>query len=227
VALELAPKPNRSRAYWLQSALLRKRQQVEFAQLLDFQGFVRRLGEPALYPLGFTWVTELVQQCGADAPRRILGALARPDLARDSIGEPLLRSVLQVARCDSSRVLSEWGKRLESISSERKLEIDSVPLLIGGLRKTKRGELVVHAALEGTALKGGLCHLRVRARGDDAVENQTVVSGELDAAGQLEFEIPEDYVVDRAVDFQFVVSGLSDDVLVEHAQEWRHARVTP
>jgi hypothetical protein len=69
--------------------------------------------------------------------------------------------------------------------------------------------------------------LNVRGRSSDTVDNQTTVSANLDDRGELEFYVRPSYVVDNAVDFQFVVAWRTEGVLLEHPQEWRHAQVSP
>jgi hypothetical protein len=220
LSLDLAPDPAATRARWLEAAVLRIRERVDFPLLCDFSSFVRRFGEPAIYPLGFTWVALLRSTCGEDAPRRILSTLRRPEVPSDASGDALVRAALQLAGCDASAVSSAWGRRLDELAAQRKADIERIPTLVGNLRE-EDDEPVLRAVLEGPPLEGAIYRIRVRARPDDAIENQATSSAELEADGHLDFWIPEGFVTNDSVDFQFVVAWQEDGTYLEHAQEWR------
>lgn len=221
LSLELAPDPALTRARWLEAAILRAREQVDFSLLCDFPSFVRRFGEPALYPLGFTWVEVFRSTCGEEAPRRVLATLQRHEIPTDSSGERFVHAVLQVAGCDASQVSSTWGRRLDELAVVRRSDIERIPTLIGNLQR-KDDEPIVRAVLEGKPLEGAIYRIRVRSRPGDAIENQAISSAAIESDGHLDFWIPEGYVSNDAVDFQFSVAWQEDGAYLEHAQEWRH-----
>ncbi|MFZ5896510.1 MAG: ABC transporter permease [Myxococcota bacterium] len=226
-ALTLVPTPARADPLWLEAALLRQREHVGIAELSHLKEFVRRFGEPSIYPLGYTWVRALLAICGDSAPRRVLAALKSSELPNELRGEALIHSALQLARCDASQVHSEWGRSLDAVSSERRTELELVPELIGGLTKNADGDVVVRAELRGNPLPEALYRLNVRGSSEDGLDSQATVGSELDADGHLEFFVPEDYVTDAGVDFQFAVAWQRDGLSFQHAQEWRHGRASP
>lgn len=227
VALQVAPDPAEVEARWLEAVLARERFRLEPEPFFAFAQFQARWGEPLVYAVGFSWVHALVATCGANAPGRMLAALAREQALHGRAGLALWRDLLQAIGCDSSQVAVRWGEELAARAKAFDAELAAVPRLAGGVQGVTEDEegVVLRAELDRPALEHVSYHVNLRDSASDDAGKYVRVPGEIAEEGGVEFTVEASTVSGQTLDFQFVMSWLRSGVPVSHATEWRQGRV--
>jgi hypothetical protein len=88
------------------------------------------------YPLGAALIDVLVKRNGADAPKRILLTIGRPDFPRDLKGVELWQAAFQISGIDLAVVFEDYTRRLKGWEDENSALIDDLPRPRGSLVRT-------------------------------------------------------------------------------------------
>jgi ABC-type transport system involved in multi-copper enzyme maturation permease subunit len=120
----------------LQAAIVSRRHMVSARQLTDMDAVAREVDLNLQYPLGAALIDVLVKRNGADAPKRILLTIGRPDFPRDLKGVELWQAAFQISGIDLAVVFEDYTRRLKGWEDENSALIDDLPRPRGSLVRT-------------------------------------------------------------------------------------------
>jgi hypothetical protein len=227
LALELRPNVAAVEARRLEAVLAHRRLRLTFSQLIRYAIFTERHGPLLVYPMGFTWAQALIDSCGAEAPKKLLRALASPDVPLRLAPEGLWQHLLQRAGCDIASVNAAWESQLAASEGQLAAELARVPDLQGGNARRDGDEVRLLAQIEGEPSEGTVFFAKVRAQSNGAEAGGTALYAPRRPDGTLEFRVPASQVVDGVVQMQLGLRFERQGFPVVFEREWTKARVAP
>jgi hypothetical protein len=166
----LASKSGVSEADRFEAAIVSSRHLASARQLTDVDALARDVDRNLVYPLGATVVDALVRRYGADAPKRVLLTIGRPDFPRDLQGYPLWQTAFQLSGFDLSLVFDDYARLMKGWELEAAGSIADLPRPRGSLVRSD-DRVGVAVRLDAALPEGWRAVVRFRPREDSQLRD--------------------------------------------------------
>jgi len=113
------------------AAVMRAREEVDFAEMVDSELLASRRDTNLVYPLGEVFVEAVVERYGESAVPKIVRALVREDAPEGLSGLNLWRDVFQACGFNLDEVVDEFFAKLDASVEQHAELVDSLPRLRG------------------------------------------------------------------------------------------------
>lgn len=117
-SFEVVPELERRNSNWQLAAISWKRQNIEFADLIDEAGFGERFDAELHYSLGDLWTRAFVSSCGEAAMGDFLRAAGREEAIKDMSPIVFWRDTTAQINCDLDTVNELWRVQMDALYAE-------------------------------------------------------------------------------------------------------------
>lgn len=117
-SFDVVPENERRNSNWQLAAISWKRQNIEFADLIDDAGFGERFDPELHYSLGDLWTRAFVSSCGVTAMGEFLRAAGREEATSDMAPIVFWRDTTAQINCDLDTVNELWRVQMEALYAE-------------------------------------------------------------------------------------------------------------
>ncbi len=225
VAYERVARPQRRKHSRIGAIETLRRQRISFESLCDMKHLRMLVHPTADYMIGELWVKALVDSCGADTPRRVLAAMARPEAPKQLSGAVLMRDALQAAGCQLESVLQTQASLIETLRSKYAKDLAQIPRVSGGVMNQDGEDMIFELRVDRPVPEGA--GIVVATRADATVEDARYGAFGADAdpkdSQRLTVSIPKHLFAGDRFQFAFGVK-LAEDVYPIY-EPWREARI--